>query len=220
MQADKNSLYFKELSKEFTSMVNGQYVKNDTGEIFTQAEITKYFKVKVDTYRADTVKDIDEKSNKTLGVVSDKVLVNKKTKKIKVKKVLKEYYSNGDFNMVYRPEVENVHIDMKLNSMERIVYLTLRDFVVYPSSCLMFRGEIPTMENMGFLTGLNEKTVRKALKSIEKRNLIKSVNIKYRKAIYFNPKYYSTGKNINKETLKMFGLLQLDDDKIREYLND
>ena len=44
------------------------------------------------------------------------------------------------------------------------------------------------------------------------------VQVGHSKAIYVNPKYCATGKDLDIDTLKLFDLLECDDEKINSYL--
>lgn len=208
--------YIKSINEEFEALIGGSFVKLDTGEIFTEIEVKKYAKLKIEKYVTNNLNDIKSQSLKGLGITPEQILLNVKPKQKKRK--TKGRYEGGEFNIVYRNGIKDV-LNMKLSTTERLVYYILRDFITYPSNCLLINGEVPTREELEPLLGIKERTIRKALNSLEKKKLLKQIQSGYRKAIYFNPQYYASGKDLDIEILKMFDLVQCDDNKINSYLD-
>jgi group I intron endonuclease len=124
-----------------------------------------------------------------------------------------------DVNLVYRNKLDDL-INMKLSRNEKLVYYVLREFVQHPSNCVMINNNIPTFKELEPLVSLTERSIRDCLKTLELKGLIKLVQSSHKKAIYINPEYYSTGKEISNETLQLFGLLEIDEEKINHYLNE
>lgn len=89
---------------------------------------------------------------------------------------------------------------------ERLVYYIVRGFVTFPFNCVVINDEIPTMHDLEPLLLLSDRAIRTALKSLEEKKLLKLVQSGHRKAIYINPEYYAAGKEIDTETLGLFGL--------------
>lgn len=108
---------------------------------------------------------------------------------------------------------------MKLDKTEKLVYYTIRDFITYPQNCVLINEEIPLPKDLEPITGLEEKTIRATLKSLEKKELVKLVRAGRRHLIYVNPQYYASGKELDIETLRLFNLVQCDDNKIDSYLD-
>lgn len=77
----------------------------------------------------------------------------------------------------------------------------------------------PTFEALGKYIGISDRNLRKYIHKLEDVNLIKLVKVGYKKAIVFNPEYYATGKDLDIDTLRLFNLVECDDDKVNEYLN-
>jgi DNA-binding transcriptional ArsR family regulator len=73
-------------------------------------------------------------------------------------------------------------------------------------NCILINGEVPIISDLERWIDLKERTIRKALKSLEEKGLIKLESVGVRKAIFFNPMYYSSGIKIEKRTLEMFCL--------------
>jgi predicted transcriptional regulator len=109
-------------------------------------------------------------------------------------------------------------IKMKLEVNEKLVYYVLRDFVSFPSNSVLINNEVPTIEDLEPLIGLKERTIRKALKGLEEKGLVIMKRAGVRKVIFFNPYYYASGKELDTNTLKMFKLLECNDDKVEEYI--
>lgn len=120
-------------------------------------------------------------------------------------------------NLVYRDKVIEI-LQMKLEVNEKLVYYVLRDFISYPDNSILINGEVPTIVDLEPIVGLKERTIRKALKGLEDKGLVKLKRSGVRKCIFFNPYYISSGREISISTLKMFELLQCDDDKIEQYI--
>lgn len=128
-------------------------------------------------------------------------------------------YEGGDFNIVYRNKIEGVN-NMKLNNNEKLVFYVLRDFAQYPTNCIVIKDSIPAMKDLEPIIGLNEKTIRRSLKSLEEKTLVKLVQYGHRKSIYINPEYYATGKDLDIKTLQLFDLIDCDDEKINDYIKN
>ena len=109
-------------------------------------------------------------------------------------------------------------MNMKMDKNEKLVYYVLRDFVQYPSNCVIINDVVPTFKDLEPITSLTERTIRDAIKALESKNILKLNQSGHRKAIYINPEYYASGKELSVDTLKMFGLLTIDEEKIESYL--
>lgn len=209
----------EQINGEFKEMIGNVFVRVDTGEIFTKPEVEKYIKKKIELFTSKQVNSIKQASQDIFGVKSDQRLINKKNKKPKSNG--KSKFDNGDFNIVYKNETILMElIKLKLEVNEKLVYYVLRDFIAYPSNCILINGEVPQMIDLEPLIGLKERTIRKALKGLEGKGVVKLLRSGVRKAIYFNPYYYASGKDLDINTLKMFELIECDDDKIEQYIND
>lgn len=224
MQNNSIKEYVNRINKEFVSAVGGSYVKLNTGEIFTETEVKKYVQIKMETFTKEIMEDVKRECHDN-GIEIDQRLINqrsvdrdKKNKK-KLNKT-KERYDNGEFNIVYRKNIEGVIFNMKLTSSEKLVFLSLRDFVQYPTNCVVINDKIPDINQLEKITSLKERTIISALKSLEEKGLIKRKQSGHRKSIYINPEYYASGKDLNIETLEMFGLIECDNDKINYYLKE
>ena len=206
-----------QINGEFEGMVGGNYVRLDTGELFTKTEVDKYVARRLEEFSIKQIGEIKKAGDIVFGVETDQILINKRSKKPKVRNKVK--FENGDFNIVYKNEnIIMELIKMKLEVNEKLVYYVLRDFVSFPSNSILINGEVPTILELEPLIGLKERTIRKALKGLEEKGLIKMMNSGVRKCIFFNPFYYASGKELEAETLKMFELLEYDENKVEEYI--
>lgn len=120
-------------------------------------------------------------------------------------------------NFVFRESI-NCLVSMKLEVNEKLVYYVLRDFIAYPSNSVMINEQIPSFVELEVIVGIKERTIRKALKSLEIKGLIKLVQSGHKKAIYVNPAYYASGKELNIDVLEMFELVECDNRKVDAYL--
>lgn len=189
--------FVDELNSEFIGMVGGSYVSTKSGEILTQKELDIHFKEKVEAFNIERFKE-----SATCGVHLDQILMKKKPPK----KESKSTYDGGEFNIVYRFKLEEL-LNMQLEVNEKLVYYVLRDFTVFPSNSIMINGQVPTFEELEPIIGLKERTIRKAVKSLEQKGLFKLQQSGHKKVIYVNPAYYATGKNLDMDTVKMFDLM-------------
>lgn len=130
---------------------------------------------------------------------------------------VKNEESHLNCNLVFRDSLNKL-LDMKLNTTERLTYYVLRDFITYPTNCLLINGEVPTRKELEPIIGIKERSIRKALNSLEDKGLLKQVQYGHRKAIYFNPEYYASGKELDIDVLKMFNIVQCDNKKVESYL--
>ena len=106
----------------------------------------------------------------------------------------------------------------KLNATEKGVWYSLGELSVYPSNNVVINGEIPTYEDIAKYIGMSERNLRRYLNLLEDKNLIKIKSVGFRKSIFMNPEYYATGKDLDLSTLKLFNLVECDDNKINNYL--
>ena len=189
--------FVNEINSEFVNMVGGSYASIKTGEIFTQKELDKLVKSKVEAFNIERFKE-----SVACGVPLDQVLMKKRPPK----KETKTTYEGGDFNIVYRFKLEEL-INMQLEVNEKLVYYILRDFTVFPSNSIMINDKVPTFEELEPILGLKERTIRKAVKALELKGLFKLKQSGHKKVIYVNPEYYATGKNLDIDTVKMFDLM-------------
>jgi len=189
--------FVNDINSEFVNMVGGSYASIKTGEIFTQKELDKLVKSKVEAFNIERFKE-----SVACGVPLDQVLMKKRPPK----KETKTTYEGGDFNIVYRFKLEEL-INMQLEVNEKLVYYILRDFTVFPSNSIMINDKVPTFEELEPILGLKERTIRKAVKALELKGLFKLKQSGHKKVIYVNPEYYATGKNLDIDTVKMFDLM-------------
>ena len=189
--------FVNEINSEFVNMVGGSYASIKTGEIFTQKELDKLVKSKVEAFNIERFKE-----SVACGVPLDQILMKKKPPK----KETKTTYEGGDFNIVYRFKLEEL-LNMRLEVNEKLVYYILRDFTVFPSNSIMINDKVPTFEELEPILGLKERTIRKAVKALELKGLFKLKQSGHKKVIYVNPEYYATGKNLDIDTVKMFDLM-------------
>ena len=160
---------------------------------------------------SDEIKEfINNNCNKDYVDYNTNRRINIKTKSL-------THYDNGSFKKVYINNVEKLEL-LDLNNNEKLVYYVLRDYAQYPTNCVVIKEHIPTMAELEPIVGLSERSIRESLKSLDEKRLIKLVQSGHRKAIYINPEYYATGKELDTEVLHMFGLIQCDDEKVNEYL--
>lgn len=219
MQSIEN--FIKNTNGEFKEVIGGSFIKVETGEIFTQSEVLKYVQRKLEIFNAKTLQEHNDIAEKTFGIDSTQRLINKKSTKPKrnhnANKAVYDGTGENGFSIVYRDKIKELN-DMKLDKNEKLVYYVLRDFAQYPSNCVVINDSIPTFKELEPLISLTERTIRDSLKTLEIKNIIKLFQSGHRKAIYINPEYYATGKELNIDTLKMFNLLEIDEEKINSYL--
>lgn len=196
-------------------MTDTNYCNLATGEVFTLAEVNKYMSKKIEEFNilrnADVLKTAREN-----GIEVEQRLINKRSKKKKSGKC-KERYDRGDFNIVYREEMINF-MALKLTLIEEGVFSRLCKFLQYPTNCVVINGNIPSIEILTTIMDLKERALRGHLKTLEQKGVIKLIQSGHKKAIYVNPQYCSTGKDLDIDTLKMFNLIECDNEKVESYL--
>lgn len=203
------------LNNEFVKTTGENYYKLDTAEEFTQTEVNKYISLKVEEF--NLVRQAE--SNivaREYGIETDQRIINNRSKKKKGKK-LKERYDGGDFNMVYRKENDEF-MGLKLTLIEEGVFSRLCKFIQYPTNCIMIEENIPTIEILMKIMDLKERTLRGHLKTLENKGVLKMIQFGHKKAIYINPKYVASGKDLDIETLRIFNLVECDEEKVNSYL--
>lgn len=211
--------YIKGLNDGFQEIHGGSFVNLSTGEMFTKAEVQRYIQKKVEQYSIDNLCELKKTVKDMTGVDVEQRIINNRSKKPNKKLKNRDLYDGGNFNIVYQSKLEDV-MGMKLSSNEKLVYYVLRDYAQYPTNCIVIKDHIPTMTELEPIVGLSERSIRDSLKSLEDKGLIKLKQSGHRKAIYINPEYYATGKELDTITLQMFDLIKCDDEKVNEYLNN
>lgn len=209
--------YIENLNKEFVEIVGGSFCRVDTGEIFTNSEVNKYISIKIEDYKVKHNAELNKLAKDYGYEINQRLISNKTNIKTKNKKI-KQRYDGGDFNIVYRKELE-YKMSLKLKLVEKGVYSWICDLIAYPSNCVLINDEIPTMETLSNIIGIKSRSLREHLNTLEEKGLIKTIRIGNKRAIYVNPKYYASGKDLEMNTLKMFDLIDCDEEKVKEYLD-
>ena len=205
---------------EFKELQGGTFVYLETGEFFTKIEHDKLIQKKLEAYKVDLFDTINTVTSNERNIENQQMLINRNSKKPVNKKLkLRDRYDGGNFNIVYTSKLEEVY-NMKLNNNEKLVFYILRDYIQYPTNCLVINDKIPTIKELEPIIGLTERTIITVLKVLETKNLIKRVQSGHKKAIYFNPEYYASGKDLEIKTLQLFDLIECDDAKVNSYLVD
>jgi ribosomal protein S25 len=206
----------KEDSK-FLEIQGGSFIQSETGEFITKSEHDKIIQAKLEKYKAEMFATANYVSNTEFGIENEQSLTKKKSPKKKKNGKARENFDNGDFNIIYRNKVEEV-MNMKLTTNEKLVFYVIRDFIQYPTNCIVINDHIPTIKELEPIIGLTERSIITALVSLEKKNMLKRVQYGHKKAIYINPDYCASGKELDVDTLALFGLAKVDDKKVESYL--
>lgn len=210
--------YVYEIEKDFQEIQGGSFVDLRTGEIITKSEHDKIIQLKLENFKCKMLSETNQTIFNEFGIENTQALTNKKTSKKKQVKT-RDRHDNGEFNIVYRNKVEEI-LKMKLSSNEKLVYYILRDFVQYPTNFVVIADTLPTTKQLEKLVGLSEKSIIGALKSLEDKKIIKRKQVGHKKAIVVNPDYYASGKDLEVDTLAMFGLIEVREDIIDTYLEE
>ena len=210
--------YVYEIEKDFQEIQGGSFVDLRTGEIITKSEHDKIIQLKLENFKCKMLSETNQTIFNEFGIENTQALTNKKTSKKKQVKT-RDRHDNGEFNIVYRNKVEEI-LKMKLSSNEKLVYYILRDFVQYPTNFVVIADTLPTTKQLEKLVGLSEKSIIGALKSLEDKKIIKRKQVGHKKAIDVNPDYYASGKDLEVDTLAMFGLIEVREDIIDTYLEE
>ena len=207
--------YIEELKDEFCKMTDSNYCMLKTGELFTEAEVNAYMVRKIEGYNVERNAQLLLTARES-GIEVEQRLLNKKSKKKKSGKG-KNRYDRGDFNMLYREEMENF-MALKLTLIEEGVFSRLCKFLQYPTNCVIINGSVPSFEVLCKIMGLKDRALRGHIKTLEQKGVIKLVQHGHKKAIYVNPQYCSTGKDLDIDTLRLFNLIECDYEKVDSYL--
>lgn len=204
--------YIANLNEEFIETHCG-FANVSTGEIFTKTEVQKYLQKKIEEFNTLRNAEVSFVAREN-GIELEQRLVTKKSKP-KTRK-LKDRYDGGDFNMVYRERLgDNV---VKLSATEKGVWYSLGELATYPTNTVMIKGEVPNLEQVADYVGMSERNLRRYITKLCEMNLIKVTQCGYKKAIVINPEYYATGKDLDIETLRLFNIVECDEEKIESYL--
>lgn len=205
--------YIEELNNKFIEIKGGSCVFLETSEIFTKSEVAKYIQLKIEDFNVKQFAEIKHEAINN-GIELDQTMYNKRSKK--TTKSVKDRYDGGNFNMIYRERLGDKVV--KLNATEKGVWYSLGELATYPTNTVMINNEIPTIDELGNYVGMSDRNLRRYLGKLEEMNLIKSIQYGYKKAYVMNPEYYATGKDLDLKTLKLFGLVEIDEDKINSYM--
>ena len=205
-----------EEDSKFLEIQGGSFIQSENGEFITKSEHDKIIQTKLEKYKTEMFATANYVSNTEFGIGNEQSLTKKKVKKKKSGKA-RENFDNGEFNIVYRNKIEGV-MNMKLNTNEKLVFYIMRDFIQHPTNCIVINDHIPTIKELEPIIGLTERSIITALKSLEDKNMLKRVQYGHKKAIYINPEYYASGKELDLDSLKLFGLVKIDDEKVKSYL--
>lgn len=206
--------YIESLNGEFIAIQGGSFVNIGTGEIFTKTEVTKYIQIKLEEFNIVRMAEVKQSASE-YGVDIDQNILNKRSQKKKSK--TKDRYDGGEFNMIYRERMGDL-MALKLNATEKGVWYSLGELATFPTNTVHMKGNIPLYEDIAEYIGMSERNLRRYLSVLEEKNLIKITTFGFRKAIVINPEYYATGKDLDIETLKLFNILECDDEKINSYV--
>ena len=211
--------FLTEIDSKFMELQGGTFAYLETGEFFTKTEHDKYLQAELERYKVEVFATINQAAGQATDIINEQsLIINKKKEKPKYKKLkLREKYDGGNFNIVYTNRLEEIQ-SMKLSNNEKLTYYVLRDYVQFPTNCVCINDIVPSIKDLEPLIGLTERSIVNVLKLLEQKNLIKRVQSGHKKAIYMNPEYYASGKELEIETLKLFGLLECDNEKINSYL--
>lgn len=111
--------------------------------------------------------------------------------------------------------ISKVNLDMQSKG---VFYSFLELEIDSKDNIVTMKGNIPLYEDIAEYIGMSERNLRRYLSVLEEKNLIKITTFGFRKAIVINPEYYATGKDLDIETLKLFNILECDDEKINSYV--
>ena len=204
--------YIDTLNSQYKKLINGQYANVSTGEIFTQKELDKLTEEKLKIFKDNLITKTNE--------ISDKPQINK-GRKVTIKTKDREIFDGGkEFNILYRDNIKILINNESLNNTDLLVYFLLCTLIVFPSNSIIINQQIPTLRQLSKLLHMSDKPFGKSINKLKENNIIKTKVNNHRHEIFMNPKYCATGKDLNIVTLKMFGLLDYDEEKIKEYLED
>ena len=210
--------YIYELESNFQEIRGGSFIEVNTGEFLTKGEHDKIIQSKLEEYKCRLFAEVNQTALNDFGIENAQKISNKRKPSKKQSKV-RDRFDNGEFNIVYRKKIEEVLV-MKLSSNEKLVYYILRDFVQYPTNYVVIADTLPTTKQLEKVVGLSEKSIITALKGLEEKKLIKRKQVGHKKAVVMNPEYYASGKDLEIDTLAMFGLMEVKQDVIDTYLED
>jgi hypothetical protein len=174
----------------------GLLVNEDTGEIITRKEYHEEF--------SEPMKDHIRKYVESCLAIGEKPKFAYQTiKNINTAVVpVKEHYH---FNKVFRMDMNNLMLSGDL-SKEEITFLGfIQGFVSFPNNDIVFSNQYLSIEEIAKLIKMNRNSLGKAIKTLEKRQVIKVITRHMNPPIiYFNPFLIATGRVIAIETYNMF----------------
>lgn len=192
------------LKAKYKEKENGEYVNIKTSEVITKEEYERLFVALSKKYINKTAQEPAK-----YGIDAGVYIGGRKP--ITKKKVIKKsYYSNGDFNIMYRIAQKKID-SFELDIHTEFLYYKLATLLVHPYNVVQIDGVEPLFPDLAKHVKMSERKMYSSMKKLEELGVIKFLNAGHKKAIYMNPEYFATGTSLDKHTLILFGLFQSDD---------
>jgi len=137
-----------------------------------------------------------------------------------IKLELKNKYIPRQYSKIFHDKWKEIILNKTLTQMDKTVFILLCGLITYPSNSIQLNGEILTVRQLSKLLNISDKPFGKSLINLENIQLIKRETLNGRHKIYINPNYCTSGRKIDNKTLKMFGLLDYDEEKVKEYIKE
>ena len=158
---------------------------------------------------SDIEKQIEILEKERLKNRADKNSIKRVEELIGLKEYFEKYHINwkkkSHFNKIYRTEIREFlkDADLSVNASALMLYLMI--YIEYPTNRIAKPNkESFTNKDLQDISKLGSVQLKNALNELEDKNIIKRVGKRQAREIYFNPYLSSGGKDIKKETIKLF----------------
>lgn len=174
--------------------IDGKFITND-GEIITLKKIKEIREKEIIKHVSDEISDIE-----SLGLKSDLII---KKRYYGIERNVVNVKEGFNFTKVFYPSLQWILKNMKLSAREHSMLLVCISFLNFGEGAVVINGSYPTIEEIGELIGIKERTTRDIINSLEDKLLIITNIHNNRRVIYPDPFLFCRGL-VDICTLKMF----------------
>lgn len=181
--------------KHFMSIDNSEYVENSTGEIISYKDAIKVLLDKKQSIQSDIDKEI-RKIKK-----DNDVLERKDTHFF-------NWNNKGNPTLfVKKYKVFSREVSKMLSINEKAMLFVLSDYIETETNQIVIKGSrYPSNKVIGELVGLKNTATSNTISSLKDKGILATRGKGKEREIFLNPFLAFDGKDISRETLKMFNM--------------
>lgn len=171
------------LKAKYKEKENGEYVNIKTSEVITKEEYERLFVALSKKYINKTAQE-PAKYGIDAGVyIGERKPITKK------KVIKKSYYSNGDFNIMYRIAQKKID-SFELDIHTEFLYYKLATLLVHPYNVVQIDGVEPLFPDLAKHVKMSERKMYSSMKKLEELGVIKFLNAGHKKSDLYEPRIF------------------------------